>query len=323
MELEGRRIALFGAAGAIGQSIAEALRKAGRPYRVVGRSQESLTRSFGHDPLAEVVAWNPDDPESVRAAARGIDTIVYLVGVNYWQFQLHPQLMAKTLAGATAEGVAHCLLIGTVYPYGSPRTDRVREDHPREPHTFKGRMRKAQEDLLLDAHAAGRIKGAVLRLPDFYGPDVDKSFGHGAIVAATQGGPANMIGPLDRPHEFVFVPDVGPVVSRLVETPEAWGHVWHLAAAGPTTQQALVDEIARQSGRPLKLRVAGKWMLRVIGLFNPMMREMVEMHYLLTEPVIMDDSALQKLMGPIAKTPYAEGIRQTLAAARATAARPT
>ena len=323
MEFEGRRIALFGAAGAIGQSIAEALRKAGRPYRVVGRSQASLTRSFGHDPLAEVVAWNPDDPESVRAAAHGIDTIVYLVGVNYWQFELHPQLMAKTLAGATAEGVARCLLIGTVYPYGRPRTDRVREDHPREPHTFKGRMRKAQEDLLFDAHAAGRIKGAVLRLPDFYGPDVDKSFLHGAIAAATQGGPANMIGPLDRPHEFVFVPDVGPVVSRLVETPGAWGHVWHLAGAGATTQQALVDEIVRQSGRPLKMRIAGKWMLRVIGLFNPMMREMVEMHYLLTEPVIMDDSALQKLIGPIAKTPYSEGIRQTLAAARPTVARPT
>jgi len=322
MELEGTKIALVGAAGAIGQSIAAALRHAGRPYRVVGRSRASLTQSFGHDPLAGIVAWNPDDPESVRAAARGIDTIVYLVGVNYWQFELHPQLMAKTLAGAEAEGVAHCLLIGTVYPYGRPRSNLVREDHPREPHTFKGRMRKAQEDLLLDAHAAGRIKGAVLRLPDFYGPDVDKSFLHGAIVAATKGGPANMIGPLDKPHEFVFVPDVGPVVFRLVETPAAWGHVWHLAGAGATTQQALVDEIARQAGRPLKMRVAGKWMLRMLGLFNPLMREMVEMHYLLTEPVIMDDSALQTLIGPIAKTPYPEGIRQTLAAARPTAAAP-
>ena len=320
MELEGRKIALFGAAGAIGQSIAAALRKAGRPYRLVGRSRAPLTKSFGHDPLAEIVTWDPDDPESVRAAARGIDTIVYLVGVNYWQFELHPQLMAKTLAGATAEGVARLLLIGTVYPYGRPRTDRVREDHPREPHTFKGRMRKAQEDLLLEADAAGRIKGAVLRLPDFYGPGVDKSFLHAAFVAAIQGGAANMIGPLDKPHEFVFVPDVGPVVARLMETPLAWGHVWHLAGAGVTSQQAMVDEIARQVGRPVKVRAAGKWLLRVLGLFNPLMREMVEMHYLLTEPVIMDDSALQKLIGPIAKTPYEEGIRQTLAAMRQIAA---
>jgi nucleoside-diphosphate-sugar epimerase len=316
MEPEGGKAALFGAAGAIGQSIAAALRERGRPYRVVGRSRESLTRSFGRDPLAEIVVWDPDDPESVRAAARGIDTIVYLVGVNYWQFELHPRLMATTLAGAVAEGVKRFLLIGTVYPYGRARTERVREDHPREPHTFKGRMRKAQEDLLLEADAAGRIKGAVLRLPDFYGPGVDKSFLHDAFVAVTTGRTANMIGPLDKPHEFVFVPDVGPVVARLIDTPGAWGHVWHLAGAGVTTQQALVDEISRQSGRRVNVRAAGKWLLRGLGLFNPLMREMVEMHYLLTEPVIMDDSALQSLIGPVVKTPYPEGIRRTLEATR-------
>ena len=54
--------------------------------------------------------------------------------------------------------------------------------------------------------------------------------------------------------------------------------------------------------------------LRLIGLFNPFMREMVEMNYLMTEPLLMDDSALQRLIGPIRKTPYAEGVRQMLAA---------
>lgn len=313
MEAEGK-IALFGAAGAIGQSIAAALHEAGLPYRVVGRSREALERQFGRDPLAEIVTWSPDDPASVRAAARGIGTIVYLVGVNYWQFELHPQLMAKTLAGAEAERVAHLLLIGTVYPYGHPRSERVREDHPREPHTFKGKMRKAQEDVLLGADTAGLIKGAVLRLPDFYGPGVDKSFLHAAFVAARTGGTANMIGPLETAHEFVFVPDVGPVVQRLLAVPAAWGRVWHLAGAGATTQQAMVDEIARQAGRPVKVRVAGKWMLRALGLFNPLLREMVEMHYLLTEPLILDDTALQDLIGPLSKTPYPEGVRRTLAA---------
>ncbi|MFX7052372.1 NAD-dependent epimerase/dehydratase family protein, partial [Acinetobacter baumannii] len=90
--------------------------------------------------------------------------------------------------------------------------------HPRNPHTFKGRMRKAQEDLLMQADSTGRIRAAVLRLPDFYGPGVEASFLHGAIKAAAQGGTADMIGPLDRPHEFVFVPDVGPVVARLIST---------------------------------------------------------------------------------------------------------
>ena len=310
------KIALFGAAGAIGQSIAKAVSAQGAPYRVVGRSRDALTAAFGADPLAEIVTWNPDDPASVHAAAAGVDTIVYLVGVNYWQFELHPRLMQQTLDGAIAAGVTRLVLIGTVYPYGRPRTRPVREDHPRDPHTFKGRMRKAQEDLLLAADAAGKIQAAVLRLPDFYGPGVDKSFLHSAFNAAVTGGTANMLGPLDLPHEFVFVPDVGPVVARLMSMPNAYGRVWHLAGAGVTTQQAIVEEIERQTGHRLRVRAAGKTMLRLLGLFNPLMREMVEMHYLLTDPVLMDDSALQELLGPIHKTPYSDGVRECLAAVR-------
>jgi nucleoside-diphosphate-sugar epimerase len=160
----------------------------------------------------------------------------------------------------------------------------------------------------------------VLRLPDFYGPGVEASLLHGAAQAAVNGGTADMIGPLDRPHEFVFVPDVGPVVARLVDTPPAFGKIWHFAGAGVTTQREIVSEMERQTGRQLKLRVVGKMMLRLIGLFKPFVREMVEMNYLMTNPLIMDDSALQKLIGPIHKTPYVEGIRQTLIAASNTRA---
>jgi hypothetical protein len=99
-----------------------------------------------------------------------------------------------------------------------------------------------------------------------------------------------------------------------MDTPAAYGHVWHLAGAGVTTQLELVREIERQAGHKLKRRVAGKTMLRVIGWFNPMVRELVEMHYLITDPVIMDDAALTKLIGPIAKTPYSEGVRLSLQA---------
>ena len=88
---------------------------------MVGRNAASLRQTFGADPLAEIVPWNPDSTGSVEAAAHGVDTLVYLVGVNYWQFQLHPELMRKTLEGAIAAGVRRIVLIGTVYPYGRRR----------------------------------------------------------------------------------------------------------------------------------------------------------------------------------------------------------
>jgi nucleoside-diphosphate-sugar epimerase len=309
-------VALLGATGAIGESIAAELRKRNESYRVVGRDRASLDRAFGSDPLTEIVTWNPDDASSVRAALRGADTAVYLIGVPYNHFELHPVLMRQMLDAASAEGVSQMLLIGTVYPYGRPQQTPAREDHPREPHTFKGKMRKQQEDLLLEADAAGKIRGTVLRLPDFYGPRVKNSFLDSVFNVAAKGGTANLIAPIDRPHQFVYVPDVGPVVLDLLQRPEAHGRWWHLAGDGTASMQEIVAMVGQLAGKPIKTLTAGLGMLRLIGLFQPVMRELVEMNYLLTDPFIMDDSALRTLLGNVKTTPLQEGLRQSLEAAR-------
>jgi nucleoside-diphosphate-sugar epimerase len=312
------RIGLVGGAGAVGQSVSQALVARGKSFRVIGRSASGLEASFGRTPGAERATWNPEDPASVRAAVRGLDTLVYLVGVPYDRFDQHPVVMRQTLAGAIAEGVRRMVLVQNVYPYGIPRMTPVTESHAREPHTYKGRMRKAQEDLLLEADAAGRIRGTILRLPDFYGPDIEKSILHDAFVAAMAGRTANLIGPIDTPHEFIYVPDVGPVLLDLADRPEAYGRWWHLGGPGTITQREFVAKVFAAAGKRPKLRVAGKTTLRVMGLFNPIMRELVEMSYLHTTPVVLDDSSLQKLLGPVKKTFYDEGIQKTLETMKAT-----
>ncbi|CAE6783167.1 NAD-dependent epimerase/dehydratase family protein [Paraburkholderia haematera] len=320
-------VGLFGAAGAAGQVIAAALSAAGRDYRVVGRSRAPLEAAFGHDPHAQIVTWNPDDPASIKAAAAGLQTVIYLVGVPYDQFAAHPPLMEKTLAGVTAAGVERFILIGTVYPYGRARSNPISENHPREPHTFKGKMRLAQENLVLAAHgrASGstRLSTLVLRLPDFYGPCIERSLLNGVFEGAAHGKRAQVLGPVDVPHEFIYLPDIGPVVETLTRTPDAYGRWWHLAGTGTITQREVVRQTFALAGREPKMMVAGKTMLRVLGLFNPIMRELVEMNYLLTEPVVLDDSALTKLIGPIAKTSYEEGIRHAFNAAREAASMST
>jgi nucleoside-diphosphate-sugar epimerase len=309
-------LVLLGATGAVGGSIAAELRRRGESYRVVGRDRASLDRAFGSDPLAEIAVWSPADASSARAALRGADAVVYLVGVPYNHFELHPVVMRQTLDAAIAEGVGKMLLVGTVYPYGRPQQTPAREDHPREPHTFKGKMRKQQEDLLLEADAAGKIRGTVLRLPDFYGPRVKNSFLDSVFTAAAKGGTANLIAPIDRPHQFVYVPDVGPVVLDLLRHPEAHGRWWHLAGDGTASVQEIVAMVGQLAGKSLKTRAVGTGMLRVIGLFQPVMRELVEMHYLLTDPFIMDDSALRALLRDVKTTPLQEGLRESVEAAR-------
>ena len=64
--------------------------------------------------------------------------------------------------------------------------------------------------------------------------------------------------------------------------------------------------------------MANKTLLRALGFFDPIVREIVEMHYLWTAPILLDDSRLQKLLPDLYKTPYEEGIRATLEAMRPT-----
>jgi nucleoside-diphosphate-sugar epimerase len=228
--------------------------------------------------------------------------------------------MERTLAGVKAAGVERFILIGTVYPYGRARGNPISENHPREPHTFKGRMRLAQENLVLAAHGQNGLSTLVLRLPDFYGPGIERSLLNGVFEGAANGKRAQVIGPVDVPHEFIYLPDIGPVVEKLTRTPQAYGRWWHLAGAGTITQRDVARQAYALAGREPKLLVAGKTLLRLLGLFNPLMRELVEMNYLMTEPVVLDDSALTELIGPIAKTSYEEGIRHAFDAAREAAA---
>jgi hypothetical protein len=54
-----------------------------------------------------------------------------------------------------------------------------------------------------------------------------------------------------------------------------------------------------------------------MGVVNPLMREMVEMNYLWTDPVVLDDAKLARVLGPLRKTAYDEGVRAGVDAERA------
>jgi nucleoside-diphosphate-sugar epimerase len=271
-----------------------------------------LEEAFGGSAHAEIFEADVSDLRSAGAAARGADAIIYCVGLPYPSHQLHPVLMRTMLQAAQAVDVRRLVLISSVYPYGVPRTPRVAETHPREPQTRKGRYRKEQEDLVLEAHAAGRIAGLIVRLPDFYGPHADLSLANPIFRAALAGKTANWIGPAGTPHEFVFVPDTGPVVAELAARDDCYGEAWNFGGPGAIAGVDFITRIYRAAGRQPKYRSAGRGLLTVLGWFNPLMRELPEMLYLEETPVILDDSKLAAKLGGLHKTSYDEGIRQTL-----------
>jgi nucleoside-diphosphate-sugar epimerase len=306
------KIAIFGAAGAIGTAVALELEHRGFPYRVVGRDRGKLERAFGDARNAEVLAADLSDPMSAGDASRGCDTVIYAVGVPYTQFELHPKLMATTVEAAAATGVQRLLVVSSVYSYGRPETPRVAETHPRRPHTIKGRMRRDQEDIALNAQKQGLLRAAVVRLPDFYGPHADQSLANPILEAALDGRKANWLGSVDLPHEFIFVPDAGRTIVDLGSQSGAYGEAWNIGGPGPIPGRDFIETAYREAGQAPQWRTAGKALLWLAGWFKPMMSELVEMSYLHETPVILDDSKLHTLLGSVQKTPYAEGIRNTL-----------
>jgi nucleoside-diphosphate-sugar epimerase len=310
------RVAIFGAAGAIGQSVAPELERRAIPFRAVGRSRNKLERAFAAYRHAEIFPADLADPRSAGAAARGVDTILYCVGLPYPSHNLHPVLMRTTVEAARAVDVRRLALVSSVYPYGVPRAARIDETHPREPQTVKGRYRKEQEDIVLEAHRSGALETLIVRLPDFYGPRAELSLAHLVFSAALAGKTTNWPGVVNTAHEFVFVPDAGPVIVELASRADCYGEAWHYGGPGAINTLDFITRVYRAAGRAPKYRAAPRFLLRLLGRFDPNIRELIEMLYLQETPVILDDSKLDAKLGPLQKTSYDEGIRQTIKALR-------
>jgi nucleoside-diphosphate-sugar epimerase len=304
-------IAIFGAAGAIGPVATAELLARGHRVRVVGRNLGRLRAiATGAEPFAANLA----DPAGAGAAAAGMDAILYAVGVPYHRFELHPAMMRATLAAAKAAGVGRLIHISNVYPYGRPQTKLVAESHPRAAHTKKGRLRREQEDLVLAAHDPAGLRTLALRPPDFYGPTAANSMADYALRSIRAGKPADLLAPINTPHEWIYVPDLAPVIADLFERPDAFGTAYNVAGPGTLTVRQFAGKLFAAANRPVKFREAGPMLLRALGVFNPTMRELVEMSYLYETPVLLDDAKLRRVIGDFHKTSYDDGIRKTVAA---------
>ncbi len=305
--------AIFGAAGAIGRAVGAELERRKLSYRVVGRTRRKLAAAF---PSAEVIEADLALAAGAAAAAHNARIVIYAIGVPYNAFHLHPVLMQNALDAAAAEGIERVVVVSSVYSYGRPQTPLVTEDHPRQPVSRKGALRKQQEDAALAAHGKRGLHTLVLHLPDFYGPYADLSIANPIFEAAVSGKRAVWLGSPDLPHEFLFVPDAGPVIVDLALRGDVWGQRWNLGGVGAITAREFISSVFREVGREPKFQSVRKSMLRLAGIFNPFLREVAEMFYLQETPLILDDSKLRQRLGELQKTPYAEGIRQTVAWAR-------
>ena len=238
---------IFGT-GAVGLATYEALRRRGESVRLVNRS--------GHAPVpddVEVVGGDARDPGFTAAAARGARVVYQTLNPPYteWTAQF-PALQAGVLAAAQATG-ARLVSMENVYMYGRPAGRPLTEDRSYDAHTKKGQLRGRMARELLAAHQAGRVEVTIGRASDYFGPrgGAQSNLGDRVFAAALAGKTASVLGDLDQPHTYSYIPDIGEGLAVLGEHPDAPGEVWHLPNDPDTrTTRQLVDIVYRHAGRP-------------------------------------------------------------------------
>lgn len=311
---------IFGT-GPVGRATARALRQRGHEVRFVNRRgpQGLASDGLGDDwSDIEVVAGDATDSAFTTRAARGADVVYQTLNPEYHRWaEDFPALQRGVLTATEATG-ARYVSMDNVYSYGAPQGKPLTERSPENPHSRKGRIRLDMAREVWAAHAAGRVDAVSGRASDYYGPGggAASPLGDGVLSAVVAGKKASVFGDPDLLHTYSFIPDIGEGLALLGTSSGVTGRAWHLPNdPQPWSTGDMVRELFRLSGTTPRVASIPLLGIRVAGIFNRTVRELVEMSYEFEEDFIVESRDIAAIGG--AATPVADALRQTLDAYRA------
>jgi nucleoside-diphosphate-sugar epimerase len=303
--------------GPMGMSVMDELVQRGpRRVRMVNRSGRAAVPDG-----VEVLGGDATDTNFAQEASEGASVVYFALNLSVVYFalnppynkwpELFPRLQAGVLEGAASAG-AKLIAMENLYMYGPTGGRPITEDLPHAPNTRKGRVRAMMSKELREANQSGRVRVAIGRASDSFGPRVlISAAGEQVFGRAVEGKSAQVAGDPDQPHTYTYVPDIGKGLVILGEREEALGRVWHLPSPETITTRQFVEMIFEEVGKPARIQGAPKIVLRALGLFNPGIRETIEMLYEFEEPFVVDDSSFKREFGEQA-TPLGEAIQRTV-----------
>lgn len=301
---------ILGANGVIARELSRALSASTDRLRQVSRNPQRVNQKD------EIVKADLLDAQATANAVAGSDVVYLVAGLKYdaavWQEQW-PRIMRNAIDACKRSG-SRLVFFDNVYAYG--RCDgMMTEQTPFNPVSRKGEVRARIATTLLDEMRAGELQAMIVRSADFYGPGAIQSFPHNTVFDRLRAGKSpQWIGNPKAVHTFTYTPDAGRALAVLGQSADAYGHTWHV----PTTKELLGGEgfvrlACELAGRPYKLQVAPPWMLRLMGLFMPVLRENREMMYQFDFDYRFDSSKMESAFN-LKPTLYREGIAASLRA---------
>lgn len=312
-----KKALVLGASGGMGYALACELVERGIEVVVFARSKDKLQRLFGDMNGISIVAGDVFDTDQLFEAGKGAEVIFHAVNIPYPQwYDGLPRLIDNILKSAEINQ-AGLVYIDNIYAYGRNPGEKVTEETPKRPHTKKGKLRLQMEQKVMEAHRRG-VPAIIAHFPDFYGPNAENTILNYTLSSLLSNRSPRFVGPLDVKREYIYTPDGAKAVVELAMRESAYGQNWNIPGYGVISGNELIAMARRFTGNRKKVSTVGKTMISFLGLFNPNMREVVEMLYLTEEPVVLSGEKYERLIGPVPKTSYEEGLRKTLAYMKAT-----
>jgi nucleoside-diphosphate-sugar epimerase len=298
---------VLGASGGAGNAIARALLDAGLRNRAVNRSG----RADLPDGI-EMVAADITTADGIATAVDGA-AVVYMAAqppYHRWPEEF-PQMLDRVIDGVAAVG-AKLVMVDNLYGYGAG-AGLMTENTPERAADRKGAVRRAMTQTLLEAHRSGKLRVAIGRASDYFGPRADNS-GITALAIAPVAGAKTLrwTATLDAPHSVAYLPDIARAYVTLGTSDKADGEIWILPHGAPVTGRQFLEAVNRTLPQPLKTGVIPKTMLRLAAPFHKISKETLGIVYQWAEPFVADDAKFQRAFGPLEATPIDEAVRTTV-----------
>lgn len=301
---------ILGSGGAIGTPLAKELKAYTDKIRLVARKPVQVN---GDD---ELMIADLTKSADVDRAVAGSEVVYLTVGLEYnikvWRRDW-PVIMQHVI-DACLKYNARLVFLDNVYMYANTEIPHMTEKSTIAPPSRKGQVRAALHYTILQAVQQRGLQALIARSADFYGPAVKN--GMLAITVEGEykkGKKAYWQLDVNKVHTFTYTPDAAKGTAILGNTPDAFGQVWHLpTSAEKLTGKEFIEKVAAAMHVQPRYYILSRFMLGLMGLFMPVVKEIKEMSYQYDRDYVFDSSKFEKRFN-FKPTTYAVGIPASVA----------
>ena len=300
---------ILGANGTIGSVLAKELKNFTNEIRLVSRNPKKVNDND------ELFPADLSNPIMVDKAIEGSEVVYLVVGFEYsfkvWK-ENWPTLMKATIEACIKHN-AKLVFFDNVYLYDISSMGHITENSLINAPSKKGKVRMEIAEMMMKEVNAGNLTALIARAPDFYGPDNEKSFLIEVVYKnLLKGKRPNWFIDANKKHSFIYTPDAAKATAILGNTPDAFNQVWHLPTdSNSLTGSEIIALFNKEMNTSKKVMVLPMFMLKILGIFMPFMREMPEMMYQYDRDYFFDCSKFNARFNFITTT-YQEGIRKVV-----------